>query len=68
MLLSQIDGFEKLQILVPPTLMGKSGGLSFKVLCAEKTNQDGINQISQFGDVDWYSWLNVKGTPQHVNP
>ncbi|KAI3320492.1 hypothetical protein HD806DRAFT_506599 [Xylariaceae sp. AK1471] len=67
-LLSQIDGFEKLQILIPPTLIGKSGGLNIVVQCAEKKNQQGIDEISVYGDVDWYSWPNAKGTPQHVNP
>ena len=62
-----MEGFEKLQLLVPPTLMGKSGGLNIRVLCAAKTNQVAINQIGHYGDVNWYSWLNVKGTPQHVN-
>ena len=48
--------------------MGKSGGLNFKVQCAAKTDQKGIDMISVYGDADWYSWVNVKGTPQHVNP
>lgn len=64
-LLSQIDGFEKLQKLVPPPLMGTSGGLNFHVQCGQKTNQQGIAQIS-LGEVNWYSWLNVKDTLQHV--
>jgi hypothetical protein len=67
-LLSQIDGFEKLQILIPPTLMGKNGGLNIAVQCADKRNKQGIAEISVYGDVDWYGWPNVKGTPQHVNP
>ncbi|KAI0887521.1 uncharacterized protein GGS22DRAFT_110619 [Annulohypoxylon maeteangense] len=67
-LLSQIHQFEKLQILIPSSLMGKSGGLNLNVQCAAKTNQQGIGEISVYGDVDWYSWTNVKGTPQYVNP
>ncbi|KAI1771034.1 hypothetical protein F4818DRAFT_220325 [Hypoxylon cercidicola] len=67
-LLSKIDGFEKLQILVPPALIDKSGGMNFNVQCAKQTNQQGIAAISIYGDVDWYSWLDVGGTPQHVNP
>ncbi|KAI1460602.1 hypothetical protein F4805DRAFT_369146 [Annulohypoxylon moriforme] len=67
-LISQIQGFEKLQILIPPSLMGKKGGLNIQVQCALKTNKQGINDISVYGEADWYSWTNVKGAPQHVNP
>ena len=47
--------------------MGQRGGLNFKVECAAKTNRLGIDRIRQYGDVDWYRWLNVKGTPQRVS-
>ncbi|KAI2631043.1 hypothetical protein GGR54DRAFT_182687 [Hypoxylon sp. NC1633] len=68
-LFSQIHGFkEKLQMLIPPTLMGSSGGLNIHVQCAQKSNTKDIADISIYGDVDWYSWPDVAGTPQHVNP
>ncbi|KAI1450687.1 hypothetical protein F5Y02DRAFT_365557 [Annulohypoxylon stygium] len=65
--LSQIHGFQLLQILIPSMLMGKKGGLNLEVQCAAKTNQKGIEEISIYGDANWYSWTNVKGTPQHVS-
>ncbi|KAI0965170.1 hypothetical protein F4678DRAFT_453672 [Xylaria arbuscula] len=56
----------KIQILIPETLYGSAGGLSINVQCAARTNQGGIDEISMYGDVDWYSWTNVKGTPQRA--
>ncbi|KAI0877250.1 hypothetical protein GGS24DRAFT_161912 [Hypoxylon argillaceum] len=57
----------KVQILIPKTLFGSSGGLNLNVQCAARSNQEGIDEISLYGDVDWYSWTNVKGTPQRAS-
>jgi len=65
-LLSQAEGFQKLQMLIPPQLLGTSGGLNIKVQCAAKADADGIERISIYGEVDWSTWLNVKGTVQTV--
>ncbi|RDL34767.1 Uncharacterized protein BP5553_07895 [Venustampulla echinocandica] len=65
-LLSRIDGFELLQLLIPPQLLGAKGGLKISVQCAAKTDTEGIAAISIYGDVDWSSWLNVKGTVQII--
>ncbi|KAJ8123181.1 hypothetical protein ONZ43_g810 [Nemania bipapillata] len=43
-----------------------AGGLNLKVQCAARSNQKGIDDIDFYGDVDWYSWTNVKGTPQRA--
>ncbi|KAI0157857.1 hypothetical protein GGR52DRAFT_179179 [Hypoxylon sp. FL1284] len=69
-LLSKITGFhpEKLQILIPKAILGKKDGLKFNVQCAQQTNRQAVAEIAVYGNVDWYSWVNVKGTPQHVNP
>jgi hypothetical protein len=56
----------KVQILIPKTLFGKAGGLNLNVQCAARSNQQGIDEIDIYGDVDWYSWINVKGTPQRA--
>ena len=66
MLLSQIDGFQMLQLLIPPGLLGSSGGLRIVTQCAAKTDTAGIADISVYGAVDWSSWLNVKGEVQRV--
>ncbi|KAL9074799.1 MAG: hypothetical protein Q9157_004265 [Trypethelium eluteriae] len=65
-LLSKIDitGQQKLQLMIPAALIGGSGGLKLQVQCVEKTNQEGLNQIGVYGNADWYSWSDVKGTPQ----
>jgi hypothetical protein len=65
-LLSQIEGFQLLQLLIPPQLLGASGGLNIAVQCAAKTDTAGIAAISVYGEVDWSSWINVKGTVQTV--
>ncbi|KAI0394192.1 hypothetical protein F5Y17DRAFT_458232 [Xylariaceae sp. FL0594] len=65
-LFSKIQGFDLVQMLIPESLLGKSGGLNIHVQCAAKTDKKGIEQISAYGQIDWYSWNNVKGTPQRV--
>ncbi|KAH0556558.1 hypothetical protein GP486_005585 [Trichoglossum hirsutum] len=66
-LLSQIDGFQKLQLLIPPELLdANGGGLKIKAQCAAASDTAGSDAIKAFGDVNWAGWLNVKGTVQTV--
>ncbi|OAA45599.1 hypothetical protein NOR_03388 [Metarhizium rileyi] len=61
-LLSEIEGYDLLQLLIPPQLLDPSIGLNIKVNCAEKKDEQGISTISQHGVADWVRWINVKGT------
>ncbi|XXG96284.1 hypothetical protein Hte_002565 [Hypoxylon texense] len=69
-LLSKITGFhpEKLQILIPKAILDQKNGLKFNVQCVQQTDKQGIADISVYGNIDWYSWKDVKGTPQYANP
>ena len=64
--LSQIHGFELLQLLIPQQLLGTSGGLNIVTQCVSKTDEKGIAELEAYGVVDWSSWLNVKGAVQTV--
>ncbi|KAI1096564.1 hypothetical protein F5B19DRAFT_437063 [Rostrohypoxylon terebratum] len=64
--MSIAEGFNKLQLLIPPGLMGAKAGLNLKVQCAAKKDTDAIKRISLYGEADWYSLNNVKGTPLHL--
>lgn len=67
-LLSQIAGFQKLQLALPQELHGASGGLSIVTQCVAKSDTAGVEALKAYGSVDWSSWLNVKGTVQTVSP
>ncbi|KAF2237047.1 hypothetical protein EV356DRAFT_512314 [Viridothelium virens] len=58
------NGDKKLQMQIPPSLIGGKGGLQFPVQCAATTDQAALRSLESYGDVDWYSWNNVKGEPQ----
>ncbi|MCQ8115629.1 hypothetical protein NP565_23960, partial [Vibrio parahaemolyticus] len=65
-LLSQIQGFQLLQLLIPPQLVKDPKYLKTTTQCAAKSDTAGIEAIKKYGPVDWSKWPNVKGTPQHV--
>ncbi|KAI1826344.1 hypothetical protein F4861DRAFT_497976 [Xylaria intraflava] len=55
----------KLQLLIPAKLI-QAGKIKFSVNCADITDTAAYDAITAFGPVDWYSWDNVKGTPQKI--
>ncbi|KAJ4145453.1 hypothetical protein LMH87_004303 [Akanthomyces muscarius] len=63
-LLSQIEGFPLLQLLIPPQLIKNPKVLKTTTQCAAKTDTAGVKAIAAHGNVDWSKWPNVKGTPQ----
>lgn len=67
-LLSQIAGYQKLQLTIPQQLQGSSGGLGIVTQCVASSDTAGVDALRAYGSVDWSSWLNVKGTVQTVSP
>ncbi|KAI9662745.1 MAG: hypothetical protein M1829_006140 [Trizodia sp. TS-e1964] len=65
-LLSQISGFQKLQLTIPQQLHGASGGLNLVAQCAAISDTAGVEALKAYGSADWASWPNVKGTVQTV--
>ncbi|TGJ87978.1 hypothetical protein E0Z10_g717 [Xylaria hypoxylon] len=66
LLFSLIKGVtDKSQLLIPAKLI-QAGQVKFAVNCADITDTAAYGAIEALGAVDWYSWTNVKGDPQHV--
>ncbi|KAI0479059.1 hypothetical protein GGR56DRAFT_359621 [Xylariaceae sp. FL0804] len=64
--LSQIDGFQKIQMTIPPEMVGVGNALGLKTTCAKKTDAQGVQKLVDQGDVDFYSFSNVFGPPQKI--
>ena len=62
-LFSNIQGFPGIQqMLIPPQLLGSSGGLNINVQCYQKSDQAGQALLSQYGPAA-YSNFNIQGSP-----
>lgn len=77
-LFSQIDMGDnkprtKLQMLIPKALVGGGNKLGIRTECVRFEASAGNNGADSFarinkGEIDWSSWLNVKGTVQSTEP
>ncbi|KUI54663.1 hypothetical protein VP1G_02056 [Cytospora mali] len=73
-LLSQIDMDNqprtKLQMLIPKALVGGKNTLGIRTECVKFEESAGADSYASInkGEIDWSSWLNVKGTVQSTEP
>lgn len=63
----------KLQMLIPKALVGGGNTLGIRTECVkfeQSAGNDGADSFASIdkGEIDWSSWLNVKGAVQSTEP